>query len=165
MCSQIEDKTYSASCQYISRHERLPLGECLDQKRDAEDQVLCCCILSWLAVDMCLDAESLVELLLRDGDGSHRAESIWAFPNIKLLMVPLPLPRSHIVDDGVTPHMIQSILLGDLEACFANDDSKFTFIIQSLRELWMRVDLVSIRDDGGETFGEDNWMCGLIDFV
>lgn len=80
-------------------------------------------------------------------------------------MISLPLTSRHIVDDRVAPYVIKCICFRDLEARFAYDDSKLAFIIQGLGKVCVWVDLVAICDDGREPFGEDDGMCGLIDFV
>lgn len=87
------------------------------------------------------------------------------FSNVELLVVALSFACCHIVDDGVTPHMIKRIFLADLESRFTNDHADLSFVVDGLSESWMRIYLVSVRDCRGPTFGEDHGMCRYIDFV
>lgn len=95
----------------------------------------------------------------------HWAKCIWAFADIKLFVIPLPLSRRHVVNDGVSPNMIHSVLLCDSEPCLPDNHGDLAFIVRCLREGAMWKDLFSVSNDGCESFCKDNRMRGLVHFI
>lgn len=80
-------------------------------------------------------------------------------------MVALPLASSHIINNGITPDVLHSVLLGNLMACFADDNSNLALIIDSLGEARVRIDFLTSTNDGGETLGEDDRVSGLVNLI
>jgi hypothetical protein len=80
-------------------------------------------------------------------------------------MVALSLTSSHIVDNGITPDVLHSVLLGDLVAGFTNDDSNLALIIDGLRKVRMWIDVLPSADDRRETLGEDDGVGWLINLI
>jgi hypothetical protein len=95
----------------------------------------------------------------------HRTECIRRLADIELLMVALSLPRSHIIDDGITPDMAHCICLGDSEACFSDNDANLAFEVDGLGEACVREDGLPAGDYASGALGEDYGVRGLVDFV
>lgn len=136
--------TYRARRQNIAWHQSLAFRHSLDQIRNGEDQIISRSILTKFPIDPRLHTQNLVQILRRNRDWAHRTECIRRLPKIELFVISLSLPSSDIVDDRVTPHMLHSILLFYAPPWCSNDDTNLALIVHSLRELWVRINLVSI---------------------
>ena len=82
------------------------------------------------------------------------------FSNIKLLMVALPFPRSHIIDNSIAPHMGHSISFTDPEARLANYQTNLTFVVKTVREVRVGINILAACDNGSEPLGEYNRVGG-----
>jgi hypothetical protein len=92
----------------------------------------------------------------------HRTKCIWRLPDIKLFMIPLPLPGRHIINNSISPDITHRIFLRNAIRRLPNNHTNLALIVGRLRELRVRVDLVAIGDDRGEPLGEDDWMRRLV---
>jgi len=95
----------------------------------------------------------------------HGTECVRGFANIELLMIPLALSCSHVIDDRIAPDMLHGTLLGYTEARLANDDTKLALIVSSLGELRMWIDVFAIGNDRREALREYHGVRWLIDLV
>ena len=59
--------------------------------------------------------------------------------------------------DSISPNIIHSIFLLDRKACFANDDSQFTFVIHCLSKSRVGIDVRSTSSDAGTALSENSW--------
>ena len=75
-------------------------------------------------------------------------------------MIPLPLTRRHVVDDGVTPDIVPSVGLVDAESRLANDYTDFTLVIECAGELGVGEDGRAVGDNRCRTLGEDDRVAG-----
>ena len=105
-------------------------------------------------------------MLFRHGDRTHRAKRVSGLADEELLVVSLFLASGNVVDDGVAPDVGHGVVLVDFErGLVADDDADFAFVVEGLGEGGVRVDRLAAGDDAGGTFGEDDRVAGLVDFV
>lgn len=178
-------RAYCSCRQDVAWHQCLPFTHSHDKIRDTEDQVLGCGVLAELSVDVCLHSKDFVQFVGRNGDRAlhfsmlvgcwyadraagttyHRAEGIWRFADVELLMIALALSCRHVVDDGIAPDVVHGFILPNAKAFLANDDSEFALVVDSLGELRVRVNVLSVCNDGREALGEDDGVRRLVDLV
>lgn len=135
------------------------------QEWDGEDQILNCCLLTHLAIDLSFYGKDFWQFAGWHSNWTYWAVSVWRFANVELLVISLALASSHVVDNGVTPDIVNGICLRDPEPGFANDDTNFTLIIRALGEPLMRENWFTRCDDTCCTFGEEDRMCWLVHLV
>lgn len=104
-------------------------------------------------------------MLLGDCNWAHGTECVWAFANIELLVITLALSSRNIVDDGVSPDMIQSVFLGYTKSSLANNDADFALIVNGFSELSMWENVFTMSNDAGGSLCENDWVCRLIYFI
>lgn len=104
-------------------------------------------------------------MFFRNSDWAHRAECVWAFANIELLVVSLALSSRNIIDYSVSPDMIQSIFLGYTKSSLANDDADFTLVVNGFSELSVWKDVFAMSNDAGGSLCENDRMSRLVCFV
>ena len=95
----------------------------------------------------------------------HHFRGYSRLSNIELLVVSLAFACCHVVDDGETPYMVESVLLANLEARLANNDSDFSLVVNRFCEIGVWVDFISVRDGRSPSFSEDDGMRGHVNFV
>jgi hypothetical protein len=95
----------------------------------------------------------------------HGAESVGRLADVELLVVPLPLSGSHVVNDGVAPDVLPGILFADPKTRLADNDANLAFIVKALGEPLVRVDILAVSDDRSGSLGEDDGVARRVDLV
>lgn len=96
----------------------------------------------------------------------HRTECVSGLANVELLVIPLPLSCSHIVNDGVSPDMIPGVFLPDLKPGSAHNDANLALIVRRRGEaLIVAVNVLAVRDNGSRPLGKDDGVAGAVDLV
>lgn len=80
-------------------------------------------------------------------------------------MVPLSLPRSHIIHDRKPPHILHGLLFPYPKPWLPNHNSNLALIVHRLREPRVRKDILASRNNGSKPLSEDHRMRGRIDFI
>jgi hypothetical protein len=80
-------------------------------------------------------------------------------------VIALPFPCSHIINDGVAPDVVQSVLLFDLEPTFANYHTNFSFVVNGVCEPRMGENWLSMSNNACGTLSKNYRMCWLVCLV
>lgn len=62
------------------------------------------------------------------------------------------------VDNGITPYIVHGVPFVNPKPRLPNDNTNFTFIVQSFRELRMRINVFITSNDTRGPLGENNRM-------
>jgi hypothetical protein len=149
----------------ITNLQSLSLRQRLDKISNVENELIGCGTLSFLAVDESFNLKDLGEMFFRDSNGAHRTKGVWTFAYIELLVISLAFSCSHVVDNGIAPNVIQSVFLLDAEAWLADNDTYFAFVVGGFGEFGMWINVFPMGNDGGCSFGKDDGMGWLVDFI
>src|SRR5690625_2490116 len=98
----------------------------------------------------------MINLISGHNDGPHRTKTIQGFAQEPLLMLFLEITGSDIVDDGIAKHMVHGLLFADRTACFTNNHSKLSLIVDLLGSLLVCGDGGVGTDDGVDRLGNHN---------
>src|SRR5690625_3054090 len=98
----------------------------------------------------------MINLIGGHNDGPHGTKAIQGFAQEPLFMPFLQIAGRDVIDDGIAKHMIHGLLFADRAACFTNDHSKLSLIVDLLGSLLVCGDGGVGTDDGVDRLGKHN---------
>ena len=108
-----------------------------------------------LAVDGATDRRVAdVDLVARDRKGAHGAEGVLRFADEPLAIARLQVARGHVIDDRVTPDMLEGVLRFDAAASLADDDRKLGLVVDRPGDVRIDDHRPSASDHRFRHFGE-----------
>ncbi len=105
-------------------------------------------------------AMTLISVVLPQPDGSvngyrpQRAEVVERLAEMPLLVALLPVACGHVVEDGVTPDVVQRVGPGDGASALADDDRQLRLVVQCIAHARRIPDAVAVRDHRLRHLGE-----------
>ena len=106
-----------------------------------------------------------LQTLEKDINTYHGTKRVRRLPNIKLLMIPLPLARRQIINNREPPHNPPRLLLTNPICRLPNNDTNLALIVGRARELKIHKNLLAIRHNRREPLGEDDRVRRLVDYI
>ena len=138
-------------------------GEGFDDGRHVEDQQRGVGVLAQFTVDAGLQLQvGDVDVVGGHRPRAQRAERVERLADEPLLVVALQVACGHVVDEGVAPHVVESVGFGHLGGALADDDADLALVVQRRGDVGVRVDRIAGGDDGGGGLGEHHRVLGQV---